>query len=67
MITFNPDKRYTVEQCLEHDYFDGLHNPEAEPRCDKVFDWSWDNFELKKETLQKMVFEESLKFNPIKN
>ncbi|CAD8177060.1 unnamed protein product [Paramecium octaurelia] len=66
MITFNPDKRYTVEQCLEHDYFDGLHNPEAEPRCDKVFDWSWDNFELKKETLQKMVYDESLQFNPVK-
>lgn len=23
MLTFNPNKRYTVEQCLEHPYFEG--------------------------------------------
>lgn len=51
MITFNPDKRYTIEQCLEHSYFEGLHSPDSEPRCDRVFDWSWDNFEPKKEIL----------------
>ena len=33
MITFNPDKRYTVKECLAHPYFDGLHNPEEEPEC----------------------------------
>ena len=26
MLTFNPDKRYTVEECLAHSYFDGLHD-----------------------------------------
>ncbi|KRX06315.1 Protein kinase-like domain [Pseudocohnilembus persalinus] len=64
MLTFNPDHRYTVEQCLEHPYFESLHNPEEEPVCEKVFDWSWDNFEPTKEILQNMVYEESLCFHP---
>ena len=52
MITFNPDQRYTVEQCLNHPYFADLHNPDEEPICNKTFDWSWDNFEPTKEILQ---------------
>jgi len=34
MLTFNPNTRLTVEQCLEHPYFEGIHNPEEEPRHD---------------------------------
>lgn len=73
MLTFNPDKRYTVEECLgkvnfdsAHPYFDGLHSPEEEPTAEKVFDWSWDDFKPTKELLQQMVYEESLYFNPEK-
>lgn len=51
MLTFNPDKRYSVEECLAHPYFESLHNPEEEPRAEKPFDWSWDNFEPTKEIL----------------
>ena len=64
IITFNPEKRYTVEECLAHEYFSGLHNPEEEPVCPTVFDWSWDNFEPTKEILQTMVYEDSLKYHP---
>lgn len=63
MLTFNPHKRYTVEQCLAHPYFEQLHNAEDEPVCSKPFDWSWDNFELTKEKLQYMVYQESLQFH----
>ena len=52
MLTFNPTKRYLIEDCLEHPYFEGLHSPEEEPVSETPFDWSWDNFELKKETIQ---------------
>ena len=34
ILTFNPDKRYTVEQCLAHPYFESLHNQEEEPVCE---------------------------------
>ena len=64
MLVFNPDKRYTVEECLAHPYFEGLHNPDEEPVVDKVFDWSFDNFEPTKEILQTMVHDESCKFHP---
>ena len=33
MLIFNPEKRYTVKQCLKHPYFEGLHNEEAEPEA----------------------------------
>jgi len=51
MLTFNPDKRYTVEECLAHPYFEGLHNPDEEPVCEQAFDWGWDNFEPTKDIL----------------
>jgi len=34
MLTFNPDRRFTVEECLAHPYFESLHNPEEEPVCE---------------------------------
>jgi mitogen-activated protein kinase 1/3 len=64
MLIFNPEKRYTVKQCLKHPYFEGLHNEEMEPECDEPFDWTWDNFEPTREGLQGMVYEESLEFHP---
>ncbi len=63
MLVFNPHKRYTVEQCISHPYFEGLHNPEEEPICDSPFDWSFDDIELTKENLQSMIYEESLNFH----
>lgn len=64
MLTFNPDKRYTVQECLNHEYFEGIHNAEEEPVCEEFFDWSFDNFELSKERIQTMIFEESLSYHP---
>jgi len=63
MLVFNPNNRYTVEQCLAHPYFNGLHNPEEEPVGDAPFDWKFDDLELTKENLQKMIYEESLNFH----
>ena len=63
MLIFNPRKRYTVEQCISHPYFEGLHNPEEEPISDAPFDWSFDDIELTKDNLQNLIFEESLNFH----
>ena len=60
MLTFNPNKRYTVEECLEHPYLKDLHVPEDEPTCKKPFDWSIDDFEPKGEILRKLIYKESL-------
>ena len=63
MLTFNPKKRYTVDQCLSHPYFEGLHDPEQEPIATSSFDWSFDAVELTKENLQSMIYDESLYFH----
>jgi mitogen-activated protein kinase 1/3 len=64
MLCFNPQKRWTVQRCLDHPYFRELHNAEDEPLSTSTFDWSSDDFELTKENLQNYVYDESLKFHP---
>ena len=63
MLMFNPKKRYTVDQCISHPYFEGFHDPEQEPITDSHFDWTFDAVELTKENLQNMVYEESLAYH----
>ncbi len=36
MLSFNPEKRITVDQALEHPYMESLHSPEDEPVCGAV-------------------------------
>ena len=63
MLTFNPKKRYTVEQCIAHPYFEGLHDPEQEPTAESTFDFSFDKESLSKEKLRSMIYEQSLHFH----
>ena len=57
MLTFSPKKRYTVEQCIAHPYFEGLHDPDQEPTANTQFDYSFDEGELTKEKMQIMIYE----------
>lgn len=66
MLTFNPDDRFTMQECLNHPYFDGLHNEEDEPVCEQPFDWTWDDFELTKDRLQEMVYDEAVDYQAVK-
>ena len=63
MLMFNPKKRYTVEQCISHPYFEGLHDPEQEPTAESTFDFSFDKESLTKEKLRSMIYEQSLHFH----
>lgn len=63
MLVFNPEKRYTVKQCLMHPYFDAYKDDESIIEAPEQFDWAWDNFEPTKDILQNMVFDESLQFH----
>lgn len=67
MLTFNPQKRLTVEECLSHPYFEGIHNPEEEPVCNAPFNWSFDTFEPTKDLLQNKIYEEADDFIKKKN
>ena len=66
ILMFNPNKRLTVEECLNHEYFSDLHNPDEVPVCESVFDWSFDTFEPTKEIIQGMIYDESLQYHPDK-
>ena len=35
LLQFNPDKRITAEQALEHPYVSQFHNPQDEPACER--------------------------------
>jgi len=61
MLTFNPHKRATVEECLAHPYLEELHNVEDEKVSSKVFDWSIDQFELKASIIRSHVYKEAVK------
>jgi mitogen-activated protein kinase 1/3 len=63
MLTFNPKKRYTVDQCISHPYFEGLHDPDQEPITTSKFDWTFDAVKLTKENLQSMIYDESLYYH----
>jgi len=36
LLQFNPNKRITAEQALEHSFVAQFHNPADEPRCNKI-------------------------------
>lgn len=37
MLVINPQKRITVEEALNHEYFAEFHDEAYEPVCDRVF------------------------------
>ncbi|KAG2382799.1 hypothetical protein C9374_004766 [Naegleria lovaniensis] len=65
MLHFNPVKRITVEQALEHPYLANLHDPEDEPTC-PPFDFAFED-EAAKGDLKAMLYNEIMAWNLEKN
>ena len=63
MLVFNPEKRYTVKQCLKHPYFEVYYEESQTKDAPCQFDWSWDNFEPTKDGLQNMIWDESMEYH----
>lgn len=71
LLQFCPDKRLTVEEAINHKYFENLRRDDPKlPRCDKTFDWQWEDklaqsrpHEYPK-LIRKMIWQESLTFHP---
>lgn len=51
MLRFSPEHRITVKDAIKHPYFKNFESLGDPPRCETVFDWTWDKFELSKELL----------------
>ena len=44
MLVFDPARRISVNDALEHPYFAHLHVPQEEPVCDHVFSFDWEKY-----------------------
>lgn len=65
MLEFDPAKRYTVTQCLEHPYFEGLHDEGDEPVYEgKPLELFFERYELTKPLLELCFLNEARKFHP---
>jgi serine/threonine protein kinase len=62
LLTFDPDKRITVEQALEHPYLEGLHFPDDEPVASPVslYDFEYERQILTMKDLKDLMYEEIL-------
>lgn len=65
LLTFNPQKRISVEDALNHPYLQLYHDPEDEPVAQPIDEGFWDQSEnnenLNIEELKKLLFEEVMK------
>lgn len=64
MLVFNPLKRITIQECLEHPYFKEIRDQKLETTALHPFDWSFDSCELNPNNLRKLIYEQSLYFHP---
>ncbi|XP_047214981.1 mitogen-activated protein kinase 1-like [Girardinichthys multiradiatus] len=62
MLTFNPNKRITVEEALGHPYLEQYYDPTDEPIAEEPFDFRTELDDLPKEKLKEMIFEETARF-----
>lgn len=62
MLTFNPNRRITVEQALAHPYLDQYYDPADEPVADEPFKFDMELDDLPRERLKELVFEETERF-----
>jgi len=64
MLTFSPEKRATVHECLQFEYFKFLHMPDDEPIATQPVNWDFDRFTPTKRLLQNYIYAECAKFHP---
>jgi len=67
MLAFNPNKRITVEEALDHEYFKSLRIKETEVKCDKSFTFEFEKMKLTEKNLQKCMWDEIALFRPYIN
>ncbi|KAH9417432.1 Mitogen-activated protein kinase 1 [Dermatophagoides pteronyssinus] len=63
MLTFNPNKRITVEEALAHPYFSQYYDPSDEPVAEEPFNLDMEYDDLPRERLKELVWEEATNFH----
>lgn len=68
-LTFDPKKRLTVEECLEHPYLASYHDKDDEPTCESLepsfFSFDMEKASITKEDLRKELWEQVQIFQPL--
>ncbi|CAA6656867.1 unnamed protein product [Spirodela intermedia] len=63
MLTFDPNRRISVEEALEHPYLARLHDEEDEPICTEPFSFDFEQHVLTEEQMKELIYNESLELN----
>lgn len=63
-LQFNPAKRITVDEALQHPYLKLLHDPTDEPVATAHFDFDFESIPTTKETLKALLWNEIVTFHP---
>ncbi|KAH0790206.1 CMGC family protein kinase [Histomonas meleagridis] len=64
MLTWNPKKRITVEEALEHPFLQQLHDPFDEPVTFPLDEFEFESSDLTLHDLKVLLWNEVLKFHP---
>mmetsp|Transcript_39489 Transcript_39489/g.63311 ORF Transcript_39489/g.63311 Transcript_39489/m.63311 type:complete len:92 (+) Transcript_39489:1250-1525(+) len=64
MLTFNPYKRISVNDALDHNYFKSLRLKDTEIECELPFNFDFEKMKLTSENVQKCMLEEIALFRP---
>jgi len=66
MLVFNPAKRCTVEEALEHPYFQSIREENDETMCETVpeFNFDFEKLPPSKELYQELFWNEIASFHP---
>ncbi|KAK6246961.1 hypothetical protein QUC31_018526 [Theobroma cacao] len=63
MLVFDPSKRITVDQALNHPFLSSLHEINEEPTCPSPFIFDFEQTTLNEEDIKELIWRESLNFN----
>lgn len=64
-LIFDPQKRITIQEALEHPYMAGLHEDEDEPttECVSAYDFDFEIFKLRKDDYKDLIFDEIMLYH----
>jgi serine/threonine protein kinase len=65
MLIFDPRKRITVKEALNHPYLTNLHCEEDEPESEPLspFDFDFEIYDIKKEDYKDLIYEEIMLYH----
>ncbi|XP_076915548.1 mitogen-activated protein kinase homolog NTF6-like [Bidens hawaiensis] len=64
MLVFDPSKRISVEDALNHPFLQILHEINEEPTCASPFVFDFEQASLSEEDVRDLIWKETMNFNP---